>query len=159
MQTTTAPELGQIAPDFKLKGPGGQPVTLSEFRDHNPVVLVFFPLAFSGICSHQLPSIEKLAPRFEGMNARILGISVDSHYANTEFANKLKLSFPLLSDWRHEAGLAYGVFMPEYGYSARAIFIVDKSGRIAYRDISPDTGDPKQVPSNEKVLDALKGLG
>ena len=159
MQATAAPEVGQLAPDFTLKGPGGQPVTLSEFRGHNPVVLVFYPLAFSGICSHQLPSIEKLAPRFDGLGARILGISVDSHYSNTEFANKLKLSFPLLSDWKKEASIAYGVLLPEYGYAARAIFIVDKQGRVAYRDISPDTGDPAKVPSNERVLDALKGLG
>jgi len=159
MQATATPEVGQLAPDFTLKGPQGQPVTLSEYRGHHPVVLVFFPLAFSGICSHQLPSIEKLAPRFEDMNARILGISVDSHFANTEFASKLKLSFPLLSDWNREASTAYGVLLPEYGYSARAIFIVDKQGRIAYRDVSPDTNDPHQVPSNERMLEALKDLG
>jgi peroxiredoxin len=155
MQATASPEVGQLAPDFKLKGPGGQPVTLSEFRGHNPVVLVFYPLAFSGVCSHQLPAIEKLAPRFEEVNARILGISVDSHYANTEFANKLKVSFPLLSDWKHEASLAYGVFLPGPGFSARAIFIVDKQGKIAYRDVSPELDE---IPSNERALDALKGL-
>ena len=94
MQATANPEVGQLAPDFKLKGPGGQPVTLSEFRGHNAVVLVFFPLAFSGICSHQLPSIEKLAPRLAEINARILGISVDSHYANTEFAQEAQAVVP-----------------------------------------------------------------
>jgi peroxiredoxin len=155
MQATAKADVGQLAPDFTLKGPGGQPVTLSEFRGQNPVVLVFYPLAFSGVCSHQLPAIERLAPRFADLNARILGISVDSHYSNTEFASKLKLSFPLLSDWKHEASSAYGVLLPEYGYSKRAIFIVDKQGRIAYRDVSPDV---QEVPSNERVLDALKGL-
>ncbi|MGH7741527.1 MAG: redoxin domain-containing protein [Candidatus Eiseniibacteriota bacterium] len=158
MQATAAPEVGQLAPDFKLKGPGGQPVTLSEYRGRNAVLLVFFPLAFSGICSHQLPSIEKLAPRFEGLNARILGISVDSHFANTEFASKLKLSFPLLSDWKREASTAYGVLIPDAGYSGRAVFIVDQQGRIAYRDLAVDHDDPAQVPSNERALEALKAL-
>ena len=158
MQATSAPEVGQFAPDFKLKGPGGQPVTLSEFRGQHPVVLVFFPLAFSGICSHQLPAIEKLAPRFENMNARILGISVDSHYSNTEFARQLKLSFPLLSDFKREASTAYGVLLPEQGYSGRAVFVVDKLGRIAYRDVAPNHDNPEQVPSNERMLEALKGI-
>lgn len=158
MQATAAPEVGQQAPDFKLKGPGGQPVTLSEFRGRNAVVLVFFPLAFSNICSHQLPLIEKLAERFEALNARVLGISVDSHFANTEFANKLRLSFPLLSDFKREASTAYGVLIPDAGYSGRAVFIVDKLGRIAYRDLSVDHDDPKQVPSNERALEALKAI-
>ena len=158
MQSTVTPEIGQLAPDFSLKGPGGQPITLSEYRGRNAVVLVFFPLAFSGVCSHQLPSIEKLNTRFEEIGARILGISVDSHYANTVFAEQLKLSFPLLSDFKREASAAYGVLIPEAGYSGRAVFIVDRQGRVAYRDVSADHHDPEQVPSIERALEMLKGL-
>ena len=158
MMATETPEVGQMAPDFRLKGPDGQPVTLSEFRGRRNVVLVFFPLAFSGVCSHQLPTIEADLPRFESHGAVVLGISVDSHYANAEFGRQLKLSFPLLSDLKREASTAYGVLMPEAGYSGRAIFLVDRDGRLAYKDLSPNPGDITLVPSNAKVLDALKAL-
>ena len=137
MQATAAPEVGQQAPDFKLKGPGGQPVTLSEFRGRRHVVLVFYPLAFSGVCSHQLPTIEAELAGFDALGATVLGVSVDSHYANAEFARQLKLSFPLLSDLKREASTAYGVLMPEAGYSGRAIFVIDRDGRLAYKDLSP----------------------
>lgn len=155
MQAMASLEIGQQAPDFKLKGPGGQPVTLSEYRDQHPVVLVFYPLAFSRVCSHQLPMVEADLSRFEALGAVVLGISVDSHFANTEFAHRLGLSFPLLSDLKREASTAYGVLIPEAGYSGRAIFLVDRKGRLAYRDVSANVD---QVPSNARVLEALKAL-
>ena len=159
MHATAALEIGQQAPDFTLKGPGGQPITLSEFRGSRNVVLVFYPLAFSGVCSHQLPTLQAELAKFEALGATVLGISVDSHFANTEFARQLKLSFPLLSDWKREASAAYGVLLPQAGYSGRAIFVVDRQGRLAYQDVSPDPGDREKVPSNARVLDALKALG
>ena len=73
MQTSAPLEIGQEAPDFSLKGPGGQPVTLSEYRGRNHVVLVFFPLAFSPVCSHQLPAIEKEIGRIAARGAVVLG--------------------------------------------------------------------------------------
>ncbi len=157
MQPTTSIEVGQQAPDFKLKGPGGQYVTLSEYRNHKNVVLVFYPLAFSPVCSHQLPAIERDLDRFRALDAEVLGISVDSHYANEAFARHLRVSFPLLSDFRREAMTAYGVLLPENLYSARAIFVVDRQGRIAYQEVAPSTG-MEQVPKNENVLHALEGL-
>ena len=158
MQATATLEIGQQAPDFKLKGPGGQPVALSEFRGRKHVVLVFYPLAFSGVCSHQLPTIQSDLTKFEELGAALLGISVDSHYANTEFARQLNLTFPLLSDWKREASGAYGVLIPELGYSGRAIFLVDREGRLVYQDVSPDPGDLALVPSNDRVLEALRAL-
>ncbi len=158
MQATASLEIGQMAPDFKLKGPAGQPVTLSEYRGQKHVVLVFYPLAFSGVCSHQLPAIEKELSKFEQLNAVVLGVSVDSHFANTEFAHKLKLSFPLLSDFNRETSAAYGVLIPEAGHSGRAIFVVDRQGRVAYKELSPAAGDMTKIPSNERVLEALKEL-
>ena len=155
MQSTLSIEVGQDAPDFKLKGPGGQFVTLSEYRGKKKVVLVFFPLAFSPVCSHQLPSIEAQIDRFQRIGVEVLGISVDSHYANEAFARQLGLSFPLLSDFTHETSQAYGMFLPERLYSGRAVFVADRRGKIAYKDISPTLGD---VPSNEAVLQALAAL-
>jgi peroxiredoxin len=158
MQATAALEIGQAAPDFKLKGPGGQFVTLSEYRGKKNVVLAFYPLAFSPVCSHQLPAIEREIGRFDSLQAVVLGISIDSHYANTAFAERLRLSFPLLSDFRREASAAYGVLMTEAGHSGRAVFLIDKRGNLAYKDVSPAVGDMAQIPSNEGVLAALAAL-
>ena len=158
MQATAKLEVGQHAPEFRLKGPGGQMVTLSEYRGRKNVVLVFFPLAFSGTCSHPLPAVEQFTTQFEQLGGTVLGISVDSHFSNTEFARKLRLSFPLLSDFKREASTAYGVFIPEMNHSARAVFVVDLQGRVAYVDVSADPGDPDKMPSNQRIFDVLKGL-
>jgi peroxiredoxin len=155
MQVVTSPEVGQEAPDFNLKGPGGQFVSLSEYRGRKNVVLVFFPLAFSPVCSHQLPMIQKELGRFQELSAEVLGISVDSHYANEAFAKHLALRFPLLSDFRHQASRAYGVFLPDHLYSGRAVFVVDRQGKVAYRDMSPT---PDVIPSSDRVLQALESL-
>jgi len=156
MQATTAPEVGQTAPDFKLKGPGGQYVSLSEFRGKRNVVLVFYPLAFSPVCSHQLPELEKLMPRLRALDAEVLGISVDSHYANEAFAKHLHLSFPLLSDFRREASTAYGLLNPDTLYSNRALVVIDKRGVLAHRDQTPT---PSDLPDNERLVAAVQALG
>jgi peroxiredoxin (alkyl hydroperoxide reductase subunit C) len=158
MSSTTTLDRGQVAPDFKLKGPGGQPVTLSEYRGQKNVVLVFYPLAFSGTCSHQLPEVQAAVPRIEELDSVVFGISVDSHYANTAFAKHLGLTFTLLSDFRHEASLAYGVFSERFGTSGRATFVIDKRGIVVHRDVSEAPGDVEGIPSIEKVVEVLKSL-
>ena len=106
MTTPTLPEVGEPAPEFRLKGPDGQFVTLSEFRGRNAVVLVFYPLAFSRVCTNQLPAIEREMPRIRALGGEVLGVSVDSHHANREFGNRLRLTFPLLSDFHKQASAA-----------------------------------------------------
>jgi len=155
MVETTTLEIGQSAPDFALKGPGGQVVSLSEYRGRNHVVLVFFPLAFSPVCSHQLPMIERSIARITARGAVVLGVSVDSHHANTAFAERLSLSFPLLSDFHRKASAAYGVLNEDLGFSERAVFVIDRQGRIAYRDVSPTRSE---IPDNEALITALEGL-
>lgn len=157
MTTTTALEVGQVAPDFKLKGPGGQPISLSEYRGTKNVVLAFYPLAFSGTCSHQLPEVQKAVGRIDALDGVVLGISVDSHFANEAFARHLGLSFPLLSDWNRQASGAYGVLL-ESNFSGRALFVVDKAGKLAYKDVSPAPGDIAQIPSIDKVVAELQKL-
>jgi DNA polymerase III epsilon subunit family exonuclease len=157
MVTQTVPEVGQMAPEFRLKGPGGAFYTLSEHRGQAPVVLVFYPLAFSRVCSHQLPELQKFIPQFEQAGAIVYGISVDSHHANAAFAKSLGLTFPLLSDWKHEASIAYGVMLPDAGYSARATFVVDRDGKIVWRELSESMGDQEQIPSPERALASLSG--
>ena len=154
----TTLEIGQLAPEFRLKGPGGQWVSLSDYRDHQAVVIVFFPLAFSPVCSHQLPDLQKHYGEFRDLGVALFGVSVDSHYANEAFARQLRLEFPLLSDFKRQAMSAYGVLQSEKGYSGRAIFVIGKDGRIAYSDVSDNPGDVTQVPSPERLLEALRAL-
>jgi len=149
------PQVGDPAPEFRLKGPGGQFVTLSEFRGRRPVVLFFYPLAFSPVCSHQLPMVQTDLARFEELGAAVLGISVDSHWSNEAFAQSLGLTFPLLSDFRREAMSAYGVLLDQAGYSARALFVIDKDGRIAHLEIPDSLG---QIPSNARAIEVLEAL-
>ena len=158
MQEIAIPDVGQMAPEFRLKGPGGQFVTLSEHRGRKNVVLVFYPLAFSPVCSHQLPLIQNELEAFRRLDAEVLGISVDSHYANTAFARELGVGFPLLSDFDHQASLAYGVMNHAKRYSRRAVFLVDKQGHIVYRDESPVGGGIEQIPRVDSILDALSKL-
>ena len=150
--------VGQPAPDFRLKGPDGQFVTLSEFHGQRPVLLVFFPLAFSPTCSHQLPALQRDLARFEAFGTAVFGVSVDSHWSNAEFGRSLGLGFPLLSDFKRAAMTAYGVLRSEAGYSERASFLIGRDGRIAWREVSADIDALEQVPSNEAALAALATL-
>lgn len=158
MQAASALEVGQTAPDFALKGPGGAIVTLSEYRGKKNVVLIFFPSAFSGVCSLQLPQMEKRADAFEDLDAVLIGVSVDNHFANDAFAKHLGISYPLLSDFKRETSAAYGVLNPELGTAIRSVFVIDKQGRVAYRDISPAPGDPARIPSADRAVEALRAL-
>ena len=150
--------VGQLAPEFRLKGPGGQWVSLSDYRGNQNVALVFYPLAFSPICSHQLPDVQKHMNDFRELDTAVFGVSVDSHYANEAFAKSLRIEFPLLSDFKRQAMTAYGVLEGEKGYSGRAIFLIGKDGRIAYADVSPNASDMALVPSPERLLEALRAM-
>lgn len=149
-------EVGQLAPEFKLKGPGGQWFSLSDYRGRQNVVLFFYPLAFSPVCSHQLPEIQKRLAEFKAADAVVFGVSVDSHYASEAFAKSIKLDFPLLSDFRKQASIAYGVLNNETGYSQRAAFAIGKDGRILTMDVAAVAGDRDQIPSNDRLLEALR---
>ncbi len=148
-------EVGQQAPDFRLRGPGGQFITLAEYRGKKNVVLVFYPLDFSPVCSHQLPEIERDLPRFEQYDAQVLGISVDSHYAHEVFRRQLGLSFPLLSDLKREVSELYGVLRKEASITQRAVFVIDRQGMVRYKDVSPNPG---VIPKHDPLIETLKSL-
>jgi peroxiredoxin len=152
MQSTAGLEIGQKAPDFALKGPGGQP------RGRHHVVLVFYPLAFSPVCMHQLPELHGKLAAFRNLGAVVLGISVDSHHANTAFARQLGLGFPLLSDFTRSTSEAYGVLDRSRGTSRRSTFVVDREGTVVYKDVSETPGEMSPIPSAAAVLDALRSL-
>lgn len=150
--------VGQLAPEFRLKGPGGQWVSLSDYRGNQNIVLVFYPFAFSRTCSHQLPELQRRLNEFRDLDTVVFGISVDSHYANEAFAKSLRLEFPLLSDFKRQAMTAYGTLLGEQGYSARVTFLIGKDGRIAYVDGTTTLGGLDEIPSLDRLLDAMRAL-
>lgn len=152
---TRAPEVGESAPDFKLRGPGGAFHSLSEHRGDKHVLLVFYPLAFSPGCSHQLPQVQSLLARFQAADTVVYGISTDHHHSNSAFAEKLGLDFPLLSDWMRVASRDYGVLVPEAGYAWRASFLIGRDGRVLWRDVSEKRGISDHLPSLEAALSAI----
>ena len=125
-------EIGAIAPDFTLKNQFGEDVTLSQFRGKKPVVMVFFPLAFSGICTGELCEIRDNLVVFDRADVELLGVSVDSHFTLRAWAEQERYSFQLLSDrWPTGAvASAYDVFVEGAGIANRATFVIDKEGRI-----------------------------
>lgn len=156
MSEHAIPDVGQLAPDFSLRGPGGAPFSLSEYRGDKNVLIVFYPLAFSRVCTHQLPELQRSLERFEALDTVLFGISVDSYHANAAFARSLGVTFPLLSDWNRDTARAYGVLIEDAGFSNRASFLVGKDGRILWRDVSESIGSIDEVPSIEDAIAVLE---
>lgn len=132
------PAVGGTAPDFELPNQFGEPVRLSSFRGQN-VVLVFYPFAFSGICTGELCEIRDNLAVFEDSNAVVLAISVDSKFSLRAYAGQENYSFDLLSDFWPHGGVAsaYGVFDPDTGMARRGTFIIDAAGTIRYSVVNP----------------------
>lgn len=132
------PAIGGTAPDFELPNQFGEPVRLSSFRGQN-VVLVFYPFAFSGICTGELCEIRDNLAVFEDSNAVVLAISVDSKFSLRAYAGQENYSFDLLSDFWPHGGVAsaYGVFDPETGMARRGTFIIDAAGTTRYTVVNP----------------------
>ncbi|MCB5294307.1 putative peroxiredoxin [Arthrobacter sp. SO3] len=150
------PAVGDVAPDFELLNQFGEPVALSELRGRN-VVLVFFPFAFSGICTGELCEIRDNLAIFEGSDAVVLGISVDSKFAQRAYAEKEGYAFDLLADfWPHGAVAEhYGVFDPASGMAKRGTFIIDANGIVRYVVVNPRG----QARDFAEYRSALAGLG
>ena len=131
-------QLGDEAPDFELRDQHGQPVRLSSFRGRKNVVLVFYPLAFSGVCSSELCEMRDSFPEAEREDVEVLTVSVDSVYAHRAWAEKESYEFGLLSDfWPHGAvAESYGVFDEQRGVATRGTFIIDKSGVVRWKVIN-----------------------
>ena len=148
---------GDDAPDFELRSHRGGTVRLSSFRGKKNVVLAFHPLAFTPVCATQMSAYESDVRRLEQRDAVILGISIDPQPAKTAWATSLgSISFDLLSDFHPHGEVAqkYGVFRPKEGFSERAVFVVDKDGKIAWSK----TYQIPELPSNEECLTALDQL-
>ncbi|MGB3484097.1 MAG: peroxiredoxin [Mycobacterium sp.] len=148
--------VGDTAPDFTLKDQNGRPVTLSAYRGGKNVLLVFFPLAFTGICQGELDTIRDNLPQYENDSTATLAISVGPPPTHKIWAIQSGFTFPVLSDfWPHGAvAQAYGVFNETAGVSNRGTFVVDKAGTIAFAECK----QPGEARDQGLWLGALEAL-
>lgn len=150
--------VGSKAPDFKLKSKNAQGVvdiSLSEQLKKGPVVLLFFPLAFTSVCTDELCTVSSGLSDFGAQGASVFGISVDSPFAQEAWAEKNKITVTLLSDLNKTVAKAYGVLLDDLlGFgstAARAAFVIDKNGVVQYSEQTPT---PKDLPN----FDAIKAV-
>lgn len=148
--------IGDVAPEFSLKDQTQQEIKLSDYRGKKRVVLVFYPLDFSPVCTNEHACFVNDMKRFEQLDAQVLGVSVDSAFAHKAFADKMGISYPLLADFqpRGAVGSKYGIFYEDKGITGRAIFIIDRDGKLAWQK---DYGIPV-VPDMAEVAGALAGV-
>jgi peroxiredoxin len=148
---------GDEAPDFELRSHRGGTVKLSDFRHKRTVVLAFHPLAFTPVCAAQMRGYEADLTRLESAQAVVFGISIDAQPAKSAWAGTLgPISFDLLSDFHPHGEVAqkYGVFRAKDGISERAIFVVNKDGKIAWAR----TYQIPEQPDNNELLEALEKI-
>ena len=148
--------IGDLAPDFSLPNQFGEDVTLSQFRGAKPVVLVFYPLSFSGICTGELCEIRDNFARFESNDVELLAISVDSKYVQKVFAEHEGYKFSVLADfWPHgQVAKDYGVFLEEHGISNRATFVIDKEGVLVAKFVTAP-GQARSLDEYDRALATL----
>ena len=134
MTQPTPPAVGDVAPDFTLKDQHGQDVSLSDFRERRNVVVVFFPFAFSGICTGELCEVRDNLEGFQNDDVQVLAVSCDPMFTQRAYAEAQGFAFPVLTDfWPHgEVARAYGVFRPEGGFATRGTFLVDRQGVVRW---------------------------
>jgi peroxiredoxin (alkyl hydroperoxide reductase subunit C) len=149
-------EIGQEAPDFELKDQHGQLVTLSEFRGKQGVVLVFYPFAFSGICTGELCELRDNLEIFSSDGIQVIGISCDPTYSLRAYAEAEGYEFPLLSDfWPHGAvAQRYGVFNETVGFAIRGSFLVDAGGVLRWSVVN-GPGEARPLAAYREALAAL----
>lgn len=136
-------DVGEKAPEFALPlKPGEAPLRLSDYLGEKPVVLLFFPLAFSGVCTEEMRLVAEDYDRWRDLDAEVIGISVDSPFVNQKFAEECGAPFPILSDFNREAVDDYDVKNPDFfgleGVANRSAFVVDRSGTVVYSWMSDD---------------------
>ena len=148
--------IGDHAPDFELFNQFGETVKLSDFRGKKPVVLVFYPLSFSGICTGELCEIRDNFAKFDKENVELLAISVDSKYVQKQFAEHEGYKFSVLADfWPHGAvAQAYGVFLEEAGISTRATFVINTDGELVAKFVTAP-GQARSLDEYDRALASL----
>ncbi|WP_295125758.1 redoxin domain-containing protein [uncultured Chitinophaga sp.] len=152
-------EIGSQAPEFALYDTDKNKVSLSDLKGQN-VVLLFFPMAFTSVCTTELCSVRDNIGTYNSLNAKVFGISVDSPFTLGKFKADQNLNFSLLSDFNKEASTAYGTIYTEFvlelkGVSKRSAFVLDKEGVVRYAEVLEKASD---VPDFQAVKTTLEGL-
>ncbi len=153
-------QAGQTAPDFTLFDTDKNKVSLADQKGSNVVVL-FFPLAFTGVCTAELCNVRDNIAVYNNTNAKVFGVSVDSLFTLGKFRAEQNLNFPLLSDFNKEAAKAYGVLYETFpafemqGVSKRAAFVIDKGGVVKYAEVCPTPGDLPDFAAIQETLASL----
>ena len=152
--------LNEIAPDFNLKNTEKNGIALSSYKGKT-VVLAFYPGAFTGVCDTEMCSLRDSMDSFNDLNATVLGISVDSPWANAEFAKKYEINFNLLSDYNRDVSKAYDMIfnglggLEGYECSNRGVLIIDGEGLIQYRWVAENPGIE---PNYSEIIEKVKSL-
>jgi peroxiredoxin len=148
--------VGQPAPDFTLKDQSQKEIKLSDFAGKRNVVLIFYPLDFSPVCTNEHACFVNDLKQFETLDAQVLGLSVDSAWAHKAFAEKMGITYPLLADFHPRGAVAekFGVYLAEKGITGRAIAIINKAGKIAWFK----NYDIPVVPDMKEVGQALAAV-
>ena len=150
------PIVGDIAPDFSLVNQYGETITLSEYRGKRNVVVVFYPLSFSGTCTGELCELRDNLADFQNANVELLAISVDSKFAQKKFAEAEGYTFHVLADfWPHGAvAQSYGVFLEDHGIATRGTFVINKDGEIVAKFVT-GPGQARSLGEYQKALASL----
>lgn len=151
--------IGEKIADFTLTDHNGEAVTLSQAVADGPVVLAFFPMAFTGVCTAELCEFRDSLKSFEDLKSKVFGISVNSRFSLKAFAEQQNLNFPLLSDFNKEVGSALGIMYEDFlgmkGVSKRSVFVVKPDLSVAYKWVTDNAGDR---PDLTEVRDALSKI-
>ncbi len=148
--------VGAAAPDFTLKDQNQQDVSLSSFRGKKRVVIIFYPLDWSPVCTKEHACFVNDVARFDKLDAQVLGLSVDSVWSHKAYAEKMGIHYPLLADFQPRGAVAqkYGVFLEDKGITGRAISIIDREGKLAWHK----NYEIPVVPGVDEVAKALEGV-
>jgi len=148
--------IGDAAPDFSLVNQFGETVTLSSFAGNKNVVLVFYPLSFSGVCTGELCEIRDNFAQFASADVELLAISVDSKFVQKKFAEEEGYKFSVLADfWPHgQVARDYGVFLEDNGIANRGTFVINKSGELVAKFVTAP-GQARSLDEYEKALATL----
>ena len=152
-------DIGSAAPDFTLLDQDRQPVSLNQALKRGPVVLAFFPAAFSSVCQKELCTFRDSMAELAGVNAQVLGVSTDTFFALKAWADQQRFGFPLLSDYNKDVIRAYGVANPDMiglkDIAKRAVFVIDPQGVVRHREVLEDA---RNEPDYQEVRATLAAL-
>lgn len=154
-------QTGQTAPAFSLFASDKSKVSLSDFQGKQNVLLLFFPQAFTGVCTKELCAVRDDIARYQNSQAQVLGISVDSVFTLAKFKEEQQYNFPLLSDFNKEVSEAYNSIYASFtdmgmkGVSKRSAFVIDKAGIVRYAEVLENAG---QVPDFDAIQACLNNL-